>query len=99
MKICYRENKEAKWRRGGVNISYVNANEEDEEKNYQLHFTYFFKNNENSSVEFAYAFPYGLKKLQNLIAYIQPKVKMQLLGRTYEGRDIPLLNIGNPNSK
>ena len=50
-------------------------------------------------MEFAYAFPYGLKKLQNLLSSILHKTKPQVLGRTYEGREIPLLSIGNPKSK
>jgi hypothetical protein len=29
MKICYKDGKDGKWRRGGVNISYSNAAEED----------------------------------------------------------------------
>lgn len=98
MKVCYRDSSEGKWRRGGVNISYDREGEEEEDRSFQLHFTYFFKNNEQSSVEFAYAFPYGLKKLQNLVGSILHKAKPQVLGRTYEGREIPLLNIGNAKS-
>ena len=45
MKVCYKDSKDGKWRRGGININYGNAAEEEEDKNYQLHFTYLFKNN------------------------------------------------------
>ncbi len=46
MKICCRDLKEDRWRRGGAHISYIKSDKEDEDQtSYELHFTYFFKNN------------------------------------------------------
>lgn len=101
MRLCYRDNKEStKWRRGGTHISYTQSSSEKEEesKTYELRFTHFFKSNETCCVEFASSFPYGLNKLHALIFQLQTKVRLQTLGKTFDGRSIPLLNVGNPNS-
>jgi hypothetical protein len=64
-----------------------------------LKFTHFFRNHESCCVEFAASFPYGLNKLHGLIFQLQTKIRLQTLGKTYDGRSIPMLNLGNPNSK
>ena len=101
MKICYRDSKEnGKWRRGGAKIIYeVSPDRDEEERTYCLKFTFFFKTNEYSSVEFAYSFPYSFLRLTQLITHLSHKVKCTSLGVSYEGRNIPLVTIGNHNSK
>lgn len=73
MKVCYREvGEHHKWRRGGTRISYSPVYHDDEETStYELRFSYFFKNTERTCIEFAYCFPYGLKKLTNLLQVSQ----------------------------
>lgn len=98
MKICYKEVKDmGKWRRGGTKIVYTNSYQEEEEgKIYELRFSHFFKTNEYTCIEFAYCFPYGLKKLHSLIGNIRETASLDYLGKSYDGRDIPLLTLGNP---
>lgn len=71
---------------------------DDDEENsqaYELHFTYFFKSNYPNSVEFAYCFPYTYSNLLNFISNHQNQMQILSLGKTYQGRDIPFLTIGN----
>jgi cytosolic carboxypeptidase protein 2/3 len=101
MKVCYREaNEFAKWRRGGTKISYTNSVEDDEYKDtYELRFSFFFKSNERTCVEFACCFPYGLKRLHSLIVQLKETAAYSVLGKSFNGLDIPLLTIGNADSK
>jgi hypothetical protein len=98
MRLCYREGREGKWRRGGTQIGYLRAGEEDD-RNYELRYSFFFKSSDSSCVEFAYSYPYGLTKLHSLIALIQHRAKVQTLASSFEGRSLALLNIGNLASK
>jgi len=81
MKICCRDG--GKWRRGGTHISYRLNTANEEDSSYKLNFTYFFKNNEHSAVQFAYGYPYGANKLQSLVSSMLPFCKLQILGRTF----------------
>jgi len=101
MKICYRDVKEnGKWRRGGTKISYdLCTDKDEEERTYCLKFSFFFKSSEPSSIEFAYSFPYSFEKLTHLITTLGHKIKCTTLCPSYDGRNIPLITIGNHNSK
>lgn len=95
MKVCYRDSKDVKWRRGGTKISYQQSSDES---CYELRFTHFFKTNEYSCVEFAFSFPYGYKRLQDFVMHLDRKVRCGSLGQSFDGREIPLLTVGNPDS-
>lgn len=101
MKVCYRDAKEvSRWRRGGSRISYTNSIENEEYQNsYELRFSHFFKNNEHTCIEFAYCFPYGLKRLYHTISHIKEHITCQALTKSFSGLDIPLLTVGNRDSK
>jgi cytosolic carboxypeptidase protein 2/3 len=89
-----------KWRRGGSRIAYTNSIVDDEYlSSYELRFSHFFRNNEHTCIEFAYAFPYGLKKLYAMIAHIKEHSTVSVLTKSFNGLDLPLLTIGNAQSK
>ena len=101
MKICVKEIYNGNnWRRGGSNIKYIeNSTETNKEKNtYELHFSYFFKNHFLNTVEFAYCFPYTYTKLYDLFSVTSDMMKIDVLGKTFENRDVHLLTIGNEKS-
>ncbi len=50
-------------------------------------------------IEFAYCFPYGLKKLYSMINNIKEMAEVSMLGKTFNGQTMPLLTIGNKASE
>lgn len=89
-----------KWRRGGSRIVYTNSIDNDEyQPSYELRFSHFFKNNEHTCIEFAYCFPYGLRKLTALLTHIKEHANISVLTRSFCGVDLPLLTLGNPQSR
>lgn len=102
MKVCYRDVKElTKWRRGGSRIAYTNSVGENDEyqASYELRFSHFFRNNEHTCIEFAYCFPYGLKKLYAMVAHLRDHAACSILTKSFNGLDLPLLTLGNPLSQ
>lgn len=97
MKICYKEIETGIWRRGGTKITYTESYSDDEyaRKTFELRFTYFFKTTLSAGVEFAYCFPYTYSELLNFLSQSKNALSFQTLGKTYLGRDIPIVTIGN----
>lgn len=101
MKVCYRDTREVgKWRRGGSRIAYTNSvdNNDEYQPSYELRFSHFFKNNEHTCIEFAYCFPYGLRKLAALLTHLKDHAVISVLTRSFCQVDLPLLTMGNPQS-